>query len=88
MRLVEVCDCDKICSPYWQRSDSGCHEVLEFLQNIKMATRPGAEVFGTCVLEYIFKILVEIMVKYSYSYSFSIYSDFTSTSEYFFNMIL
>ena len=43
--------------------------------------RPGAEILGTCVLEYIFEILllvlVEIMVKYSYSCS--IYSDFMST---------
>ena len=80
--MVEVCDCDKTYSSYWQRSDSGCHEVLDFLQNVKMASRPGAEVLGTCVLEYIFKILVEMMVKYLYSYSCSIYSDLRVHYEY------
>ena len=49
--------------------------------------RPGAEVLGSRVLEYIFEILVlvEIMVNYSYSNSYlcSMHSDFTSTSEYF-----
>ena len=40
--------------------------------------RPGAE-----VLEYIFEVLVEIMVKYPCL----VYSDFTSTSEYFFNIL-
>ena len=54
----------------------------------KRQVRPGAEVLGTRVLEYIFEIhvLVEIMVMYSYSCS--MYPDSTSISEYILNMIL
>ena len=60
-----------------------------------VSTRPGAEVLSTRVLAHsstlvCILVFVEIMVKYSYSYSYScsMYSDFTSTSEYFLNMIL
>ena len=41
--------------------------------------RPGAEVLGTHVLEYIFEILVLVELMVMYSYSYSMYSDFTNT---------
>ena len=58
--------------------------MKERLSNIRIVCmwtdiRPGAEVLGTHVLEYIFEILVLIEIMVMYSYSCSMYSDFTST---------
>ena len=46
-----------------------------------MKSRHGAEVLGTLVLEYIFEILVLVLIEIVviYSYSCSMYSDFMST---------
>ena len=56
----------------WFGYYKGCFDGCEL-------ARPGAEVLGTRVLEYIFKILILVEIMVMYSYSCSKYSDFTST---------